>query len=52
MFFTTELQFRVRVYVWFKSGPILERKGMRAIFQKKSKKRAKYFKIWAKMYKL
>ena len=39
------------------SGPILESKGMHAIFQKKGKinfkkeqKRAKYLKIWAKMY--
>ena len=37
------------------AGPILESKGMRAIFQKKGKKmakRAKYLKIWAKMYKI
>ena len=41
------------------SGPILESKGMRAIFQKKGKKknlegqkRAKYLKIWAKIYKI
>ena len=36
------------------AGPILESKGMRAIFQKKSKKRAKkdkYLKLWTKMYK-
>ena len=33
------------------AGPILERKDMHAIFQKKGK-RAKYFKIWAKMYKI
>ena len=44
--------------------PILESKGMRAIFQKKKKikkgkknvkkaqKRAEYLKIWAKMYKI
>ena len=35
------------------SGPILESKGMHAIFQKNGKKgenRAKYLKIWAKMY--
>ena len=39
------------------SGPILESKGMCVIFQKKGKKnvkkdkkRAKYLKIWAKMY--
>ena len=31
------------------AGPILESKGMRAIFQKK---KAKYLKIWAKMYKI
>ena len=30
------------------SGPILERRGMHAIFQKK---RANYLKIWAKMNK-
>ena len=35
----------------FQAGPILESKGMRAIFHKKGKKRAKYLKIWAKMYK-
>ena len=44
------------------AGPILESKGMRAIFQKKDKKRtktvkkeqkrAKYLKIWAKIYKI
>ena len=37
-------------------GPILESKGMRAIFQKKGKKkfkkRVKYWKISAKMYKI
>ena len=33
------------------AGPILEGKGMRAIFQKKCKERAKYLKTWAKMYK-
>ena len=32
------------------SGPILEGKGMRPIFQKKG--RGKYLKIWAKMYKI
>ena len=32
------------------TGPILESKGMLAIFQKKKgQKRTKYFKIWAKM---
>ena len=38
-----------------KAGPILESKGMRAIFHEKGKKgqkRAKYLKIWAKMYKI
>ena len=30
------------------AGPFLESKGMRAIFQKKSKKRAKYVKIGQK----
>ena len=40
------------------TGPILESKGMCAIFQKKYKKylkgqkRTKYLKIWAKMYKI
>ena len=37
------------------TGPILESKGMCVIFQKKGKKclkRAKYLKIWAKMYKI
>ena len=37
------------------AGPILQRNGMRAIFQKKGKKeqkRAKYLKILAKMYKI
>ena len=34
------------------TGPILERKGMRAIFKKKGKTRANYFKIWGKMYKI
>ena len=38
------------------TGPILESKGMRVIFhkkgQKKGKKRAKYLKIWAKMYQI
>ena len=41
------------------AGPILESKGMCAIFQKTSKKclrkgpkRAKYFKIWAKMHRI
>ena len=37
------------------AGPILQRNDMRAIFQKKGKKeqkRAKYLKIWAKMYKI
>ena len=40
-----------------KPGPILKSKGMRAIFQKKGKtiiksghKRAKYLKIWAKIF--
>ena len=35
--------------------PILESKGMRAIFQKRAKKilkRVKYLKIWAKMDKI
>ena len=40
------------VYRETNAGPILESKGMRAIFQKKGKKRAKYLKIWAKMYKI
>ena len=44
------------------AGPILESKGMHAIFQKNGKKgqkmlkkrqkMAKYLKIWAKMYKI
>ena len=37
------------------AGPILESKGMHAIFQKngkKGQKMAKYLKIWAKMYKI
>ena len=38
------------------TGPILESKGMHAIFQKKGKKkwqkRTKYLKIWAKIYKI
>ena len=34
------------------TGPILESKGMRAIFQKKGKKGAKYWKTWARMYKI
>ena len=40
------------------AGLILESKGMRAIFQKKGKKkfkrekRTKYLKIWAKIYKI
>ena len=34
--------------IWYHSGPILESKGMREIFQK----RAKYIKIWAKMFKI
>ena len=44
------------------SGPILESKGMHAIFQKKGKKgqknvkkgqnREKYLKNWGKMYKI
>ena len=37
------------------AGPVLESNGMCAIFQKKGKKgqkRANYFKIWAKMYKI
>ena len=33
-------------------GPILEIKGMRTISQKKGNKRAKYLKMWAKMYKI
>ena len=38
-------------------GPILESKGMDMIFQKKSNKilkkdKTKYWKIWAKMYKI
>ena len=36
----------------FLLGPILESKGMLAIFQKKGKKRAKYLEIWAKMYNI
>ena len=44
-----------RVGGGLRGGPILESKGMHAIFQKKDKKkgqkRAKYLKIWAKMYK-
>ena len=32
-------------------GPILESKGLRAAFQRKGQKRAKYLKIWAKMSK-
>ena len=38
-----------------KTGPIPESKGMHTIFQKKAKrgqKRAKYLKIWAKIYKV
>ena len=41
------------------TGPVPERQGMRAIFQKKREKRAKkclkrakYLKRWAKMYKI
>ena len=37
------------------NGPILESKAMHAKFQKKGNKkvkRAKYLKIWAKMYKV
>ena len=34
------------------TGPILESTSMHAIFQKKGKKRAKYLKILAKMYKI
>ena len=37
------------------SVPILESKGMHAIFQEKGKKgqkRAKYFNIWANIYKI
>lgn len=41
------------------AGPILESKGMCAIFQKtgkkclrKGSKRAKYFKIWAKIHRI
>ena len=37
------------------TGPILERKSMHSIFQKKGEKwekMAKYFKIWAQMYKI
>ena len=33
-------------------GSVLESTGMRAIFQKKGEKKAKYLKIWAKMYKI
>ena len=33
-------------------GSILESKTMHVIFQKKGKKRAKYLKFWAKMYKI
>ena len=36
-----------------KAGPILECKGMRAVFHEKGKKgQKKYLKIWAKMYKI
>ena len=34
------------------AGPIPESKGVSAIFQKKGQKRAKFLKIWAKMYKI
>ena len=34
------------------SGSILESKSIRAIFSEKGQKRAKYLKIWAKMYKI
>ena len=36
----------------FLLGPILESKGMLAIFQKKGKKRGKYSEIWAKLYNI
>ena len=38
----------------YSSGPILEGKGMRAIFSEKGQKSAKkkYMKIWTKMYKI
>ena len=42
-------------YFLMLTGPILESKGMYATSQKKGKKglkKAKYFKIWAKMYKI
>ena len=46
---------RKEVFCLIKTGPILERKGMHALFQKngrKCEKRAKYLKIWAKMHKI
>ena len=49
-------QFLLRWEYWvlIRTGPILENKGMSAIFQKNGKemlKKAKHLKIWAKMYK-
>ena len=34
------------------TGPTLETKGIRAMFQKKGKNGAKYLTIWTKMYKI
>ena len=40
--------FRNCIYIYI-SGPILESKGMRAIFSEKEQKKATYLKIWEKM---
>ena len=44
----------IKIKLWSRisiSGSILESKSIFAVFQKKGQKRAKYLKLWAKMYK-
>ena len=45
----------IKIKLWSRisiSGSILESKSIFAVFQKKDQKRAKYSKIWAKIYKI
>ena len=54
LYVKNELSYEVS-FLYAVTGFILERKRMRAIFQKKDKKgrtRTKYLKIWVKMYKI
>ena len=39
----------IYIYIIYITGPILESKGMRAIFSEKEQKKATYLKIWEKM---